>query len=267
MGVYVITGGKNGIGKATVDVLLTQGHTVYSIDYEGGDITADLSKPVERQRAIDEIHRLCPDGIDGLACIAGIAAPKGRNSSVIAVNYYGTVKIAEGLFPLLLKKNGTCIITTSGSISWSKDRSNPSFFDVILSCDEEERVLALADSLDFASGYNFYGISKVAVAKWARRHSIEWGLRGVRLAIVAPGCIDTRLSAKPEGNIRVNESFHMTIPMFYKSMQEDEHLVPAVDLGEVYAFLLSPEARSCAGSIFYVDGGQEAFNAPDKLYF
>lgn len=43
MAVYVITGGTTGIGAATRETLLSQGHEVFNIDYKGGDYIADLS--------------------------------------------------------------------------------------------------------------------------------------------------------------------------------------------------------------------------------
>lgn len=267
MGIYVVTGGRNGIGRSVVETLQSGGNTVYSIDYEGGDVVADLSIPEARQEAIRRIYALCPDGIDGLACIAGIAGPKGgKNSPCIGVNYYSSIRMAEGLFPLLEKRRGACVMTASGSIAWGRERAMSNFVDCILDCEDEARVCALADSFPLFTGPNMYFASKLAVAKWARRSSTEWGLRGVRLCVVAPGCVDTRLGVKPEG-VKVNESFHMTIPMYYQPRQEEEHTIPPRDLGEAITFLLSDRASGCAGSIFYVDAGQEAFYHPDKLYY
>ena len=75
MGTYVITGGMNGIGKSTADILRKLGHNVYVIDYEGGEIQTDLGSRKGRTYAVDRVFELCPDGIDGLATIAGISAP------------------------------------------------------------------------------------------------------------------------------------------------------------------------------------------------
>lgn len=239
-----------------------------SIDREGGDIKADLSMADERMRAVDEILLRCPDGIDGLACIAGISNPNGRNSSVVAVNYYGSIRLAEMLLPSLKRRHGACVMTTSASIAWSDEKDIPDFSNILLQCDDEERVLEMVDSIDLSAGFNLYYSSKIAVARWARRHSIEWGLHGVRLALIAPGCVATRLSqktAKPDS--RVNESFHMTLPMHYKSQQVEEDLMSPNEVAEAFAFLLSNEAKGCSGSIYYIDAGQETYYAPDKLYY
>ena len=66
MGIYAVTGGSSGIGAKTVELLKQNGHEVLNIDLRGGDITADLSKQEGREHVISELHRLCPDGLDGL---------------------------------------------------------------------------------------------------------------------------------------------------------------------------------------------------------
>ncbi len=118
-----------------------------------------------------------------------------------------------------------------------------------------------------------YYSSKLAIGLWVRRHSIEWGIRGVRLLAVAPGCVGTRLGDLPpeekarlkKSGIQLNESFHMTIPLRYA--YGDMSLIPPQDLGEAFAFLLSDKAAGFSGSMIFVDAGQEAYYNTDKVYF
>ena len=261
MSVYVVTGGVNGIGKATVEVLRAQGDTVYVIDNEGGDIIADLGCRSGREEAVRRVKELCPDGIDGLACIAGICFPKPDNMSILSVNYFGTVEVCDGLFDLLAKKNGSCVVTTSGSLLWTDSEDHPNLAGLLTDCGDEERIARLVNTLSFEQGYNMYGTSKLAVLRWMRRHSIEWGARGVRLNAVGPGCIDTRLGNAPPG-AKVNESFHMTIPTHY----HDLSIIPPADIGEVFAFLLSKKAAGMNGSIIWADGGQESYYHTERVH-
>ncbi|MCC8086265.1 MAG: SDR family NAD(P)-dependent oxidoreductase, partial [Clostridium sp.] len=116
MSTYVITGGTTGIGAATRKLLLSQGHEVFNIDFKGGDHLADLSSPEGRQSAVDEVFRRYPDGIDVLICNAGVG-PTAPPQTIFALNFFASVRIAEALRPLLKKKHGNCVITSSNSVT------------------------------------------------------------------------------------------------------------------------------------------------------
>lgn len=59
MGIYAVTGGSSGIGAKTVEYLRAQGHLVYNIDVNNGDISANLASPEGRQEVIEKLHILC----------------------------------------------------------------------------------------------------------------------------------------------------------------------------------------------------------------
>ena len=101
----VITGGSNGIGKCTVDILKDQGHNVVNIDWRGGDICADLGTAEGRSKAICEVREMLPDGFDGLISNAAIAGIEGQTpAQVVSVNYFGATTLIKGLLDLLEKK-------------------------------------------------------------------------------------------------------------------------------------------------------------------
>ena len=268
---YIVTGGVNGIGKAAVDLLRANGDRVLVIDNEGGDICADLSGKEGRQEAISKVYSSCPDGIDGLACIAGISSPKPNNSSILSTNYYGAVEVAEGLFPLLEKRKGSCVMITSASITWSAPDRTPNIGELLANCPDEERIGRLADSFPADPPYNLYYSTKLALSLWVRRNSIEWGIRGVRLNSIAPGCVDTRLGSMTDEKkeelrkkgIRMNESFHKTIPTHYR----DHGIMPPEDIAETIAFMLSDKSRGINGVMVIADAGQEAYYNTEKVYF
>ena len=262
MSIYVVTGGVNGIGKATADLIRSRGHEVCVIDNEGGDIVADLRKPDDRENAVAEVIRRYPDGIDGLACIAGISFPRPNNSSILAVNYFGAVAIAEGLYGLLKKKRGACVMTASASVTWVKKDAGGHVAELLTDCGDEARIAALVDSFPPDAPYSMYLTSKLALARWSRRHSTQWAMEGVRLTLVAPGCVETRLGRAAPPGATPNESFHQTIPGHY----EDLSLMPPEDLAEVFAFLLSEGSGGIIGSVVYADAGQETFFNMDKVY-
>ena len=263
MSIYVVTGGANGIGKATADLLRQRGNEVCVVDNEGGDVIADLGKDTGRREAVSLIRQRYPEGIDGLACIAGISFPKPDNGSILSVNYFGAVAMAEGLFELLKQRSGACVMTASASVTWIPKGGGGHVAELLTECGDEQRILSLVNSFAPDAPYNMYLTSKLALARWARRHSTQWAVEGVRLTVVAPGCVDTRLGNLAPPGAAVNESFHQTIPGCYNDLS----IMPPWELAEVNAFLLSRESAGIVGSVVYADAGQETFFNMDKVYF
>ena len=122
MGVFAITGGSSGIGAKTVELLKERGHKVINIDLKDGDICVNLASPEGRTEAIDKLHEMCPDGLDGMICNAGVSGACGNLPLIISLNYFGTVTLANGVYDLLKKKHGTCVVTTSNTISQGAGR-------------------------------------------------------------------------------------------------------------------------------------------------
>ena len=85
MGIYAVTGGSSGIGAKTVEYLRAQGHLVYNIDVNHGDITANLASDEGRQAVIDRLHTLCSEGMDGLVCGAGVSNSCGNLKLIISL--------------------------------------------------------------------------------------------------------------------------------------------------------------------------------------
>lgn len=117
MGVYAITGGSSGIGAKTVELLKEAGHEVINIDLKNGDICVNLATPQGRQTAIDTLHEMHPEGLDGMICNAGVSGACGNLKLIISLNYFGTIALARGVYDLLEKKHGNCVVTASNTIS------------------------------------------------------------------------------------------------------------------------------------------------------
>lgn len=138
MSICVITGGSTGIGAETRALLLEQGHEVYNIDYKGGDFEADLSMKEGRERAVKAVYEKYPDGIDVLICNAGVG-PTAPPKVIFALNFFASVYLAEQLRPLLKKKRGNCVITSSNSITNMTVRMD--LVDMLSNVMDEDRAL------------------------------------------------------------------------------------------------------------------------------
>ena len=146
MGVYAITGASSGIGAKTKELLLQKGHEVINIDLKDGDICANLATPEGRQTAVDKLHELHPEGLDGMICNAGVSGACGNLELIISLNYFGTVAVAKGVYDLLQKKHGSCVVTVSNTISQGAGRKD--IVDLLNNIGDEKRVLSLVSSMD-----------------------------------------------------------------------------------------------------------------------
>lgn len=114
--IYVTTGRTTRTGAAVQELLQGQGHEVLNIDYKGDNYLANLSIVERRRGAIDEVSRRHPDGIDVPTYSAGID-PTAPPKTILALSFFVSVQLTEGLRPLLKRKHGNCVITSSNSIT------------------------------------------------------------------------------------------------------------------------------------------------------
>ena len=109
---HVITGSASGIGAATARRLTAQGYKVIGVDIRDADVVADLSTPQGRAEMIEQVRALAPEGIDGVLTSAGSSDMK-RPGFVVALNYFGTIEVLEGLHPILRKPGARCVAVSS----------------------------------------------------------------------------------------------------------------------------------------------------------
>lgn len=266
MGVFIVTGGSGGIGGKTVEILRNQGHEVLNIDLKDGDICANLATQEGRDKVIQEVHDRYPDGIDGLCCNAGVSGACGNLQLIISLNYFGAVNLAHGLFGLLRKKSGSCVVTVSNTISQGAAR--PDLVDMLNYSQtkpiNEERILNIIKGFDESSlslGNSIYVTTKYALARWVRRVSASWAANGVRINCVAPGNVSTPMTATMSDNAKAALAA-LPIPINYGT---DELMEPE-DIANAIVFLVSPLAHGINGNVMFVDGGTDALLNSEKVY-
>ena len=266
MGVYVVTGGSGGIGGKTVEILRSQGHEVVNVDLKDADICANLATKEGRDYVIKTVYEMFPDGIDGLCCNAGVSGACGNLKLIISLNYFGAVNLAHGLFGLLKKKGGSCVVTSSNTISQGAAR--PDLVDMLNYSQtkpiNEERILNIIEKFDDSSltvGNSIYVTTKYALARWVRRVSASWAANGVRINTVAPGNVSTPMTATMSDNAKAALAA-LPIPINYGT---DDLMVPE-DIANVIVFLVSPLAHGVNGNVMFVDGGTDALLNSEKVY-
>ena len=196
MGVYAISGASSGIGAKAKELLLERGNQVINIDLKDGDICVNLATEEGRKEAVDALHKMCPDGLDGIICNAGVSGACGNLPLIISLNYFGTIALAKGAYDLLEKKHGSCVVTASNTISQGAGRMD--IADLLNNIGDETRVLHLVNQMDASNlsvGNSLYVSTKYALARWVRRVSAAWAANGVRINAIAPGNVNTAMTA------------------------------------------------------------------------
>lgn len=185
---------------------------------------------------------------------------------MVSLNYFGATNLAHGLFDLLKKKGGNCVVTSSNTISQGAARMD--LVDMLNYSQtkpiNEERILNILDDFDgsdLSVGNSIYVTTKYALARWARRVSASWAANGVRINTVAPGNVSTPMTATMSENAKAALAA-LPIPINYGT---DELMRPE-DIANVIVFLVSPLAHGINGNVMFVDGGTDALLNSEKVY-
>lgn len=249
MGTYVLTGGATGIGAEIKGQLRDQGHHVVVIDLKDGDYLADLGDPLARQAVISTVATEVPT-IDGVITCAGVASQFPDTGKILAINYFGTTEVIDGLAANVVP-GGRIIAISSNSAPMS---SRPDLIDMLLEGTEENAV-ALGAELN---GHECYSSSKNAVARYMRRTAPGLAQRGISFNALAPGYISTPMTQAVEND----EEYGPLIKAFVDSIPLGRP-GQAADVANLAMFLLSPQGAYVAGSTLFIDGAHDAMMRPD----
>jgi len=252
MGTYVLTGGATGIGAATKQHLQDTGHRVITVDIKDADHVADLGDSVARE---DVIGRIKSDhsSLDGLITCAGVASHFPDPAKIVAINFFGSQALIAGLSDLM--SSGARIVAISSNSA--PMCSNEALVEAMLALDEAHAMSLAADT----NGHECYAGSKQAIARWMRKVAPEYAKRGIAFNAIAPGYIETPMTAA----VAQDETYGELIKEFVASIPIGRPGQPE-DVVNLISFLLSPEGCYIAGSLIYCDGGHDAMMRPEGLY-
>lgn len=243
MATVAVTGSAGGMGVALRARLEAQGDTVIGIDVRDAEVLADLATEDGRAAMVDAVAAHSAGHLDGLVVAAGITHDDGQ--LVTSVNYFGAIATLTGLRPLLIGSPRASAVVVGSNSSTTQPGLPLELTELCLAGDEAAARAAAGH------GVAAYGATKLALARWVRRHATtsEWIGAGIRLNAIAPGFIATPMTAG-------TEDFVMGLGEIYP--------IPAARAGTadeiagLLAYLLGPDAGFFCGSVIFMDGGTDA---------
>lgn len=231
--VAVVTGGARGIGAAIVSALAAAGARVHVFD---------ACEPQEVVPGVT-VHRV--DLRDAAAVNSAVDAVLAESGSVqLLVNNAGVTrdaplwKLAEEDWQTVLDVNLTGAFRVLAALAPSMREAR---------CGRIVQIASI-NGMRGKFGQANYSASKAGLIGLTRTAALELGRRGITVNAVAPGLIDTEMTAELPPEIRA------------KALEESAlgKAGRAEDIASTVLFLLSDAARHITGIVVPVDGGQLA---------
>ena len=238
--VALVTGGSRGIGRAICLELARQGASV-AVNYAGNGQAA--LETVEACRALGaQAEAFRADVADPAACEELVKAVKDRYGKVdILVNNAGVTR--DGLLMTAKEEDFDKVLDTNlkGAYFCMKAASK------VMMRQRYGRIVSMSSVVGLRgnAGQTSYAASKAGILGLTKAAAKELATRGVTVNAVAPGFIDTDMTAVLPENAK--NAMLSTIPMGHPGAPED--------VAKAVAFFARPESAYITGQVLCVDGG------------
>ncbi len=249
--VALITGGGNGIGRATVVGFASRGAKVVVVDHDqaAGEATVGIvrqeggealfaSADVTRSSDVQAYVKLALDTYGAIDCFANNAGIEGSVAPtyqydedmfdrIMAVNVKGVFLGLRHVLPVMIAQGRGAVVNTASVAGLVASPGMPAYV---------------------ASKHAVLGLTKTAAGEVARV--------GVRVNAVCPGPIDTRMIHSLESMLDPNDP--ASVGSRYQSNIPIGRYGTAEEVANLILFLASDLASNITGAHYVVDGGRTA---------
>ena len=237
----LVTGGSRGIGRATAELLAEAGAKV-AVNYRRDD-----------RRAEEFVRQVRSAGGEALALAGDLSRPEEARQLV------RDVVAAWGRLDVVVNNAGI----------WEEDRAGAGDLDTwdrtfavnvrgafaltdaaIAPIEREKGSIVFVSSTAGQRGearHSAYAASKGALISYTKSLAAELGPRGVRVNCVAPGWVDTDMTAEALGGAESRAEIERSIPL--------GRIARPQDVAAAILFLVSDLARHVQGEVLNVNGG------------
>ena len=221
----IVTGGGSGIGAATASRLRAEGANVVTLDLRGADRVCDVTDEAAVRATFgaiwEELGR-----VDGLFNNAGIGSPGAplletelaQLEELLRVNVRGSFLCLREMMRRAVAAGTPAVIVNTAS----------------------------GTAVRGAPGLSAYSATKAAVLALTRAAAIEGAPAGIRVNAVAPGPIDTPMTAGVPHEVNARLVAKIPAGRFGR----------ADEVAALVTWLLSDEATYATGGVYPLDGGE-----------
>jgi NAD(P)-dependent dehydrogenase (short-subunit alcohol dehydrogenase family) len=244
----VITGGANGIGRATVLICAARGDKIAIIDKDGpaADRAADEASQAGAQAALgfccdvtseEQVEKVFGEIYDKLGAPYGVFA----NAGIDIGGFIHELPLATWRLQIETNLGGVFLTCKHGIRAMLKGGAPGS----VVCTSSPTGFVALA-----AGASGAYSATKAGVSALVRCMAVDYARHGIRVNAIVPGATETALmwnNVAPEDIPKMRSQMSSEIPLGRLAQPED----PA----RAVAWLLSDESSYVTGSHLICDGG------------
>jgi len=238
--IAVVTGGSRGIGRGIVQAFAAEGAKV-AIVYRGNQQAADALVQ-EVTQAGGSVRAFQCDVTD-LAAVEACVKKIEEDLGVIDILVNNAGVIHDDLFIRLEPEHWNVVLATNlgGTYNFCKAIAYP------MMRKRSGRIINISSvaAEHVNAGQTNYAASKGAINAFTRALAVELAGRGVTVNAIAPGFIETDMSAAVRN--KAGDLIKKVIPM--------KRIGTPADIAKVAVFLASADSAYITGQVITVDGG------------
>lgn len=237
----VVTGASSGMGKATVEMLVDLGASVYALDLN--ECTVPGIKEfykcnLANKNEIDETFAKLPEKIDSFFGVAGLSGSKTDYMTTFNCNYTANMYITLNYLKTRMTKGDAIVfVSSTAGLNWKQFKKEQ---DKVVHANTWEVVEKIVEPLAKIAMPTFaYMYSKRCLSQFACEQAIELGKLGIRVNNVMPGSTDTGMKDEFEKMAGGEEALLAETGTAHRLAAPEEMAYPIVFLNSDMASFIS----------------------------